>query len=137
MKFKSEAAMKSHPDFKVDTQVEPIAFQSSARCSFEGSLGDVSGHVDEIPVRLAIPFLKRKSGNPVVASFGGMDFGLSPIKLKIEQALIALDGVLGTKGIRGHAEGAVKCESELDLKGELCGKKTAALTISLDDDDCE
>ncbi len=136
MKFKSEAAMRSHPDFKVDTQVEPIAFQSSARCSFEGSLGDVSGHVGEIPVRLAIPFLKRKSGNPVVVSFGGTDFGLGPFKLKIEEALIALDGVLGTKGIRGHTEGGIKCESELNVKGEVCGK-TAALTLSLGDEDCE
>jgi len=122
MKFKTRFNMHSTPDFKANVAMEPVAFTTSARGAFSGTLGAVSATVDEVPLRLAIPFLRRKGKLPLIGTIGGFKIKLNPLNIKIEDASVQLDGVLGTKGIKSTVNTKVLCDTEVKMNGAVSGK---------------
>lgn len=137
MKFNTHVAMKSHPGFNVDAQVNPIDFDASVHGTFEATAASISINVDEIPIRLAIPFLKRRKP-PVFASVGGFKMKFSPLQVKVEKATVQLGGTLGTEGIIGKMNGEVDCETEMDVDGNLVGKVgTFSVELGDKDSDCD
>src|ERR1035437_6462966 len=92
MKFKTHAMMRSNPDFDVDAFLEPVSFNFEVTGSFFGQIGKISASVDKIPIRLAIPFLKRKQQMLTVASIGGFNVKINPMQIQIEKANVQANG---------------------------------------------
>jgi hypothetical protein len=134
MKFDSHLKMRSHPGFKTEAAVEPIAFRASAKGAFNCEVSSIVVDVDEIPISLAVPFLRRVE-QIVIGKIGGFSIKLNPFQAQVESHGGEIDGVLGTKGIRGKLNGKVDCETDMNAKGIITGRLgTAVLTLEPDDD---
>jgi hypothetical protein len=133
MKFKTHAAMQSHPDFHLNARLDPLGFELSARGSCEAGIGSVSARVDRIPIRLAIPFLKNGRQPPLLATIGPFSVVLSPIQVRTEAVSMRLEGVLGSKGIAAEVDGKVGCETRMDMEGQLSGK-VGTFQVALEED---
>jgi hypothetical protein len=136
MRFKANADMKSNPDFHLDANLEPVGFKASVGGSVVGKISSISAGIEEIPVRMAIPFLKSRRRHPVVGSVGGFNFKLKPISVQLEKMAIDLDGMLGTEGIKAGVDGKVGCNTEMNMEGKVLGK-LGTVTLTLGDDDEE
>ena len=119
MKFKVFGRMQSCPAIKLDTRIDPLDFNINVKGAFNGKVGPFSADIGEIPIRLAIPFLRRR---PVIASIGGFPIGLDRFQIDVEKAALDLKGVLGLKGIHASVDTAVDCSTEIDLKGDVRGR---------------
>ena len=127
--------MQSCPSVKLDTNIDPLDFKTSINGHFHGELGPFAARIGEIPIRLAIPFLKYR---PVMASVGGFPIELDRFQVNVENAALDLDGTLGKKGIHASAEAKVDCETDMDLQGEVTGKVgLSQLDLIGDDEDFE
>ncbi len=124
MKFWARGLMKSSPDFKVAVKTEPLNVEGSVNGSLKGCLDSVSGTFDEVPIRVAIPFMKCKKGrrSPVVASVGEFKFKLDPLCVNIDGVSLNMNGVLGTGGINSSLDCKVDCKTEMDVKGDAAVK---------------
>ena len=134
MKFKAHALMRSHPEFTVDAKVAPVGFESSLSGSVEGAISSISAAIDEFPVRLAIPFMRRRSVLPMVAAVGGVKFKLKPFSVKVGAESFQLKGIVGTGGLEGKMVCQVACNTEMDMNGRV-GGKVGSLVLQLGDDD--
>ena len=119
--FYAKGVMRSNPDFSIDAKIKPIGFDVSASGLVEGTVGAISATIDEIPVRLTIPFLKGRRKPQVVASVGGFKIRLEPFNIKLEGKSVRLTGVFGTEGITGQLDTAVACQTEMEVTGEFSG----------------
>lgn len=132
--FKGQGSMHSNPDCKIDATISPINFESCVDGAFEGSLGNISAEITEVPIKIAIPFMKKRQKLPVIATIGGFKIKLAPFQIKIEKASLNLSGVFGSKGIEGKMDCKVACKTDVELAGKLSGKVGLA-HLDLGDDD--
>ncbi|TAN74303.1 MAG: hypothetical protein EPN14_09340 [Gallionella sp.] len=119
MKFRAFGRMQSCPSISLDTTINPLDFETSLHGSFHGELGPFKGYVGEIPIRLAIPFLKRK---PVIASIGGFPLSLDRFQVNVNKAGLDLKGVIGSEGIKAKVHSKVECSTEMKLEGRVSGQ---------------
>lgn len=119
MKFKVFGRMQSCPSITLDTTISPLDFETSIHGGFHGELGPFKANIGEIPIRLAIPFLKRK---PVVASIGGFPVSLDRFQVNVNEAGLDLKGVVGLKGIKAKVHSKVECSTEMKLEGRVSGR---------------
>ncbi len=119
MKFKVFGRMQSCPSIKLDTRIKPLDFNIGATGSFKGKLGPFSADIGEIPIRLAIPFLKRR---PVIASIGGFPVKLDRFQVDVDKAALELNGVLGLKGIQASVDAQIDCATDIEMKGDMTGR---------------
>lgn len=136
MKFKSKATMRSNPDFSIDARIEPIDSDISVDGSCDFAVSSISAAVSEIPIRVAIPFLKRRHRNQVVASIGGFKVELEPFSVKVDAMSMRLSGIFGSKGINCNMNCKVNCRTEMEMTGGLSGK-VGKLEIDFSDDNYE
>jgi hypothetical protein len=134
MKFKGHARMGSNPSFTVDAKVEPLGFESSLAGAIEGMIGAMAASIGEIPIRLTIPFLKRRGAPPVVATVGGIAVKLRPLSVKVGAESLHMKGILGTKGIEGKVGCQVACRTEMEVEGRV-GGKLGSVVLQLGSDD--
>ncbi len=133
MKFWAKGLMKSAPGVKASVEIDPLKVEGSVKGSFKGSVGSISAVVDEIPIRLAVPFMKRRCRPPVVATIGGFRLKLNPFTVNIEGVSFDIGGVLGTEGIKSTLDCQVACRTEMDVKGGASAK-LGRLEFHLGDD---
>jgi hypothetical protein len=119
MKFKIFGRMQSCPAIKLDTRINPLDFSVDLRGAFKGELGPFAAHIGEIPIRLAIPFLRRKH---IIASIGGFPIALNRFQVNVDEAALVLNGVLGLKGIHALIDTQVDCSTDVNLKGDVTGR---------------
>ncbi|MGE3152119.1 MAG: hypothetical protein AB7G48_10925 [Nitrospiraceae bacterium] len=136
MKLNSQILMESEPEFSLQAMTAPIAFESTATGALSATVSCIAVKVDEIPINLAIPFLKRRGGMQMIASLGSFGVKVAPFSVTIEGASVRLEGILGTKGVQAEVKGKVGCKSKLNVKGKLFGK-IANCAIELPDGDFE
>lgn len=122
MKFKAYAKMQSCPTVELDTIVEPIEFETSARGAFDAQLGPFSAEVGEIPVRMTIPFLRGRRKPTLIVTLGGFHLKLAQFRLNVEGASLDFNGRLGLKGLRGKLKGQIGCETDLETEGQILGR---------------
>lgn len=135
MKFNLHTLMKSSPNFKIDTRLSPVNVEGRVSGSFKGSVSSISTHIDPIPIKVAIPFMKRKKRLTVVAMIGGFNIKLNPFTIKIEDASMQINGLLGTNGIEGSMDCQVACKTEMEMKGKVNGKIGTAVLDFCEDHD--
>lgn len=119
MKFKVFGRMKSCPAISLDTTINPLDFETSIHGGFHGELGPFKAYIGEIPIRLAIPFLKRK---PIIASIGGFPISLHRFQISVKEAGLDLKGVIGLKGIEAKVHSKIDCSTEMKLEGRVSGR---------------
>ena len=120
MKFKTYVRMKSCPSVKLDASVSPLDFKTSISGAFRGEAGPFAGKIGEIPVRMSIPFLKRR--RVVVASIGGFPLALERFSVNVEEAGLNVNGTIGLEGIRADIDSKIDCSTDMDIKGHVEGK---------------
>jgi hypothetical protein len=134
MKFKGHARMGSSPSFTVDAKVEPVGFESSLGGAIEGTVGAIVASIEEFPIRLAIPFMKRRGDPPVVASIGGFKAKINPLSVKVAAESLHMKGIFGSKGIEGKIGCQVACRTEMEVQGRV-GGKLGSVVLQLGSDD--
>lgn len=134
MKFNAAGVMQSCPKFATDIKTGPLDFEGTASATLEGSVSNIDVSVQEIPIRLTIPFLRRKKRHIVVASIGGLKVKLNPFGIKMEIGNVTVKGLLGAKGIELKTDTHVTCKTEMKVKGEMHGK-AGVLNIDFGDED--
>ena len=120
MNFDLHARMRSDPHFDLEAKLDPIGVDLGVEGALSATLGAIQGKVSEIPIRVRIPFLRRR---PVmVASIGGFRVSTRPVGLAVEKGRLHIGGVVGQDGMRVVARGHVKCETEAESHGRLIGR---------------
>jgi hypothetical protein len=138
MKVKGFATVDGHPEAKGKFSLNPIHFETSVHANMDLHVGSISAEISEVPIRLAIPFMKRKARKlMVIGSVGGIKVRLEPLRVTAERLSLDMEGVLGTKGIEGQAEGEMSCESRVKGKGLLEGTIVIPPIIFKEDDESE
>lgn len=134
MKFKGHASMGSNPSFTINAKVEPVGFESALGGAIEGTVGAIVGFVEEFPIRLAIPFMRRRGTPPVVASIGGFKARIKPVSIRVGAESLQVKGIFGSKGIEGKIGCQVACRTEMELQGRV-GGKLGSVVLQLGSDD--
>jgi hypothetical protein len=124
--------MESTPGVHLHGDLDPLDLRTSISGSCAASIGSIHLHLSRIPVYVTIPFLKRRRPQ-LMGVLGGVDLRVSPIDLSVEDMSLSLDGVLGTKGLRGRLDGHVDCETRMRVDGDVKGK-VGTFTLALDDE---
>jgi hypothetical protein len=138
MKFKGHAHMASSPGMALDAKLGPIGFESALSGALELSIGAIVAGIDEFPVRLAIPFLKRRGGPVVVATLGGFKARVKPVSAKVGTESLHVKGTIGIHGIEGRLEAQAACKTDMDVHGQVGGRLgSVALNLGSDEDDFE
>jgi len=138
MNFKAKGILKSNPSFKMKTRLDPLKCKASLSASGRGDItvGEINIAIDEIPIKMTVPF--RKKREPVlIASIGGFKAKISPFELKVKRASFRLSGSLKTDEINGEMDGQMKCSSEIEAEGKLNGKISAKPSIEFGLVDCD
>lgn len=124
MKFKAHALMQGHPEFQVRAKSNPIGFELDAEGSLKLQIGSLTAKIDEIPVTLRIPFLRRGGGMLTVGSIGAFGVHIQPIEAELRPFGVRIGGVLGKDGLECECEGNIGCKTSLDVDGVIPGKVT-------------
>lgn len=119
MKFHVLGRMRGDPSINLDASVEPLDFETSIKGVFHGELGPFKAHIGTIPIRMTVPFLKRR---PVMASVGGFCIDLNRFAVDVEKAGLDLRGVVGREGVKAQVRSKVDCTTEVELNGNVSGR---------------
>jgi hypothetical protein len=134
MKFGTRVTLHAHPDLNLRIDAAPLAFECHGSASFPLSTGPFEVSLKELPISLAIPFLRRRHRRVVVASVGPVRLRLNPIDVKLEARDISIGGVVGKEGISSTLHGTGACKAEIGVTGKVPIK---ALGEALDGSDSE
>ena len=126
MTFSTRLGISGNPEFDVNLKAAPLTFQLGGEASLALSTQPVSGHVDAIPVRVRVPFLKHDHGYVVAASIGPFGVHLHEIHATVRAFGVEIGGVLGREGIDCDLAGVVRCCMEVDVNGKLPDKVVEA-----------
>lgn len=119
MKFKARGTMESTPGFKSKLRMDPVQFDTSASGSLKLAVSPLSAKVGEIPIRLAIPFMKPRRRIPVVMSLGSFRIKIDRFKIKVRGISVDLGGTIGTKGVAAEVDCDVTCRTEMEVAGKV------------------
>ena len=119
MKFTLFGRMQSCPSIGMDAMIDPLDFVTSIKGGFHGELGPFKAHIGSVPIRFAVPFLKRK---PVIASIGGFSIDLHRFRIDVDNAELDLKGIIGLKGIKANVHSKIGCSTEMKLDGKVTGR---------------
>ena len=104
--------LAGHPELAARVLMQPFPFEVVHDGAVELSLGDVHLHFDEVPIRLRIPFLRRRV---LAGSVGPFGVRMKPVDARIRAAEAVTRGVLGGEesGLEARLEGAFRARAEI------------------------
>jgi hypothetical protein len=140
LRFKSHAVVQGRPELKLRAEAGPLAFKAGAEGSVKASLGPIDATVGEIPLLLAIPFLRSGGSLRKVGAIGAFGVRIEPFQVAAEGFGVRFDGVLGSEGMACDLHGTMACKLEMDVVGTLPGKVAKAsleLVDGMDVDETE
>jgi hypothetical protein len=126
MGFSTRLGISGNPEFEVNLKAAPLDFQLGGEASLALSSGPISGHVEQIPLRVRVPFMKANHGYVVAASIGPFGVHLHEINATVRAFGVEVGGVLGKDGIDCDMAGVVRCCMEVDVNGKLPAKLVEA-----------
>jgi len=126
MRFKSNAVMQGSPELTLRARTGPVDFQVAADGSVKLAVGPLTARVDEVPVTLTIPFLRRGGGVRTIATVGPFSVRLNAVDVELRPVDARVSGVVGKDGLDGNLEGKIGCRTELDVEGTIPGKVAKA-----------
>lgn len=109
-----------HPELAARMQLQAFPFEVTGSGAMDLALGEVGLRFSEIPVRLRIPFLRRRV---LAGSLGPFAVNMSPVEARVAVVEGVARGVLGGKdcGVDLRLDGA--CRAELEIRGDLDGEE--------------
>ena len=130
MNAKTHISVAAHPDINLRVKVKPFEFQVGGEASFALATGDIHIRVEEIPVYIAIPFLKRRVAAGSVGPFG---IHVKPFEAKFRASGIDARGVLGKDGAEAELHATGNCKADIEVSGKLADKANAAIKTIVED----
>ncbi len=122
MKVKLRGGMRSNPEVRLASRVEPVRFSTRLEGGASAGVGEISVGLSEIPLRLRIPFLKRRHRLLVIGTVGPVQLKLDPLTLALREMVFGAEGVLGGKeGLSVLSEGRIACETNFHAEGVAGG----------------
>jgi hypothetical protein len=122
MKFHANGKLRSHPGFNLTNKVEPFSGSGQIHAGFSAELGEVTLGISEVPIKLRIPFLKRRHAVLIIGTLGPIRIKLDPCKCSLKDVSVSGEVWVGGKeGLVVVSEGKAACETEVKLDGTLCG----------------
>lgn len=137
MRFKWHAVMQGTPEFKLRVKSAPIAFDVGAEGALKLVIGPITVRVDEVPVTMTIPFLRRGGGLRTIASIGPFVVHVKPVDAEVRPVEARVSGILGKDGMECDLDGKVGCRTELDVAGTVPGKVAKASIEMVDEEEPE
>jgi hypothetical protein len=116
MTTKTRIEIAAHPDINVRTRMDPLEVKIDGEASFALVTGDIHFRVDEIPVNVAIPFLRRRV---VMGSIGPFGVHVRPFEAQVRAFGFDAQGVLGREGSEVELHGTGHCKAEVEVSGKL------------------
>lgn len=126
MGFSTHLGISGNPEFEVNIKSAPLDFQLGGEASLALSSGPISGHVEQIPIQVRVPFMKHNHGYVVAASIGPFGMHLHEINATVRAFGVHVGGILGKEGIDLDLAGNVRCCMQVDVNGQLPGKVVEA-----------
>jgi hypothetical protein len=133
MKFNSNIALQGNHGVKVDAKSDPITCSANGEANFKIATSPIRGHVGDIPLQLAIPFV----GLRTVAAIGAFAMRIDPCNAEVQAFGVRCHGVLGAEGMECHLNGTVAGKTTADLTGTIYGKFAKMLLELANEDDVE
>jgi hypothetical protein len=124
VKIRAHAVMQGDPEIDLRAKTRPVEFEVRADGSLRIATGVIAAEIGEIPVKLRIPFLRRRRNLIAVGSIGGFGIRISPAEAELRPFGVHVAGVLGKDGLDCDLKGRVCCKTEFDLDGVIPGKVT-------------
>ena len=122
MKVKLRGGMRSNPEVRLTSRVEPVRFSTQLKGGASAGVEEISVGLSEIPLRLRIPFLKRRHRLLVIGAVGPVQLKLDPLNVALREMVLGAEGVLGGKeGLSVTSEGKVACETTFHAEGVAGG----------------
>ena len=122
MKFQANGKMRSHPGFTMANRVEPFSGSGQLRAGFSAEMGEVTLGVTEVPIKLRIPFLKRRHAVLIIGAIGPVSIKLNPFTCSVKDLSVSGEVWVGGKeGLVVVSEGKVDGNTELRVEGALSG----------------
>ena len=90
------------------------------------AVGPLTANVDEVPVTLTIPVLRRGGGVRTIATVGPFSVRVNAVEVEVRPVDARVSGVVGKEGLEGNLDGKIGCKTELDVEGTLPGKVAKA-----------
>lgn len=134
MPFTTHLGISGYPEFDLDLKAAPLDFQVGGEASLAGTVGPFGGHVDQIPVRVRVPFMKHDHGYVVAASIGPFGVHVHEINATMRAFGVEIAGILGREGIEAEIGGKVRCRMEVDVNGKLPAKVVEAAVKAVFDE---
>jgi hypothetical protein len=116
MTAKTRIEVSAHPDLSIRLRLKPFEFALGGQGSFAVTTGDIHVRFDEIPVSVAIPFLRRRF---VAGSVGPFGVRIKPFEAQFRAFGLDLKGVLGRENATAEAEVHARgdCKAEIEISG--------------------
>jgi hypothetical protein len=128
--------MKSRPEFTMENNIKPVDVSAHVKGAVKAEIGAIAIDIGEVPVKVRIPFLKKRRHTTVIGSIGGAKVKVDPVTLSLSEIGVSFEGILGRmgKGISMHTDAKVSCQTEMEANGAVCGKVGMG---SIDLGDCD
>jgi hypothetical protein len=131
MNARTHISVAAHPDINLRVKMKPFEFQVGGEASFSLATGDIHFRVEEIPVHIAIPFLKRRVAAGSVGPFG---VHVKPFEARLDASGIDARGVLGKECAEAELHAVGNCTAEIELSGRLADKVVNAAIKTIVED---
>jgi hypothetical protein len=121
MNLKGHIGVAAHPDLRLRARVDRLDFAMQGEAALALSTQTIRVEVGEVPLRLAIPFHRRR--RVIAGSVGPFRVTLRPIEATVRITEARTAGTFGSDagiGAELHCQG--NCKAEIELAGEAPGK---------------
>jgi hypothetical protein len=119
MAISARFTIAGNPDFHLKAKTGPLAFKLEGDAAIELRTGEIYCGVEEIPIRVRVPFLRRHHGRVLVASVGPFGCKLQPLELKLKLLGARIAGVVGPDGLDGTLDGKIGLKMEVDVAAKI------------------
>jgi hypothetical protein len=129
MTTSTSVEVSAHPDLTLRLRMKPVEFRIGGEASFALTTGDIHIRLDEVPVNMAIPFLRRRV---VVGSIGPFGVHVRPFEAQVRAFGVDAHGVLGMEPGETDLNVTGNCKAEIEISGKLAEQalKAAVRTIT-------
>jgi hypothetical protein len=122
MKMKIRGAMHGHPSVTLASRFDPVRFSTRLEGGASAGVGEIAVGLNEIPLRLRIPFLKRRHRLLTIGTLGPVRLKFDPLHVSLREISFAAEGVLGGKeGLSVVSEGKMACQTDFHAEGVAGG----------------
>lgn len=126
MPFTTHLGISGNPEFDLEIKAAPLDFQLGGEASLAIAAGPFGVHVDQIPIRVRVPFMKHDHGYVVAATVGPFGVQVREVNATVRAFGVEIAGILGREGIEADIDGKIRCCMQVDVNGKMPAKVVEA-----------